>query len=606
MRRTLLAASLATLALPAASAHAAFFAGEVIDGPNADLVSVGDVDISREGTGGVVFVKREGGIERAYLSQLTDGAFGQPGRIDPGLGAPASQPVLAASTSGRMAVAFVAGDTLWTSIKKKDQAGFTPPLAIATGGISNPSIDMSINGATYVSYTQSGDVKVARSNRDDPNFAVLPAPVDVNAGTSAGEGKDNRSRVVVSADGTALVVWGEGGPDGRTHVYARRLFELRLSAAPQDLTSTDPGAGSADRPEVDIEDDSSYAQVTFRQQLGGVPRVFMRRLVGSQFDAPTAIDNGAFGTSGRVDLTGRGEGLFAVSRVGGGVTGGTIFNNKISGIGPQDPGGTALDAQAVPAVGENEDGTISWIHGSEGNATVRGKAYEGVEFLKATGEAVLSKPEFGSVRVDDGFDAAASRSGDVATVFLQGGDTDKRLVAGIFDKPPTRIAGSNTTRVRKLTRLSWAPSLNLLGAPFYRVVVDGKQLVDTQQTQFIPQPGQIPDGTHNWRIFIRDRRGQEVVSRTRQLRVDNTPPTLTISLKKKKRVVTVTARAGDPNGAEPSGLSRVLVDWGDGKLTPMGTKASKTFPSLGTKTIRVKAIDKAGNEVQVERSTRIG
>lgn len=604
MRRTLLAASLATLALPAASAHAAFFAGEVIDGPNADLVSVGDVDISREGTGGVVFIKREGGIERAYLSQITDGGFGQPGRIDPGLGAPASQPVLAASTNGRMAVAFVAGDTLWTSIKKKDQAGFTPPLAVATGGISNPSIDMSINGATYVSYTQSGDVKVARSNRDDPNFAVLPAPVDVNAGTNAGVGPDDRSRVVVSADGTALVVWGEGGPDGRTHVYARRLFELRLSAAPQELS--DPGAGNADRPEVDIEDDSSYAQVTFRQISGGAPRIFMRRLVGSQFNAPEAIDNGAFGTSGRVDLTGRGEGLFGVSRAGGGVTGGTIFNNKISGIGPQDPGGTAIEAQAVPAVGENEDGVIAWFHGTEGNATVRAKSFEGVEFLKATGEAVLSKPEFGPVRTQDGMDASASRAGDVAAVFIQGGETDKRLVAGVFDKPPSRIAGSNTTRVRKLTRLSWAPSLNLLGAPFYRVVVDGKQLVDTQQTQFIPQPGQIPDGTHTWQIFIRDRRGQEVVSRTRQLRVDNTPPTLSISLKKKKREVTVTARAGDPNGAEPSGLSRVLVDWGDGKLERMGTKASRTFPSLGTKRIRVKAVDKAGNEIQVERSTRIG
>jgi len=605
MRRPILAALTATLLVPA-SADAAFFAGEVIDGPNADLVSVGDVDISREGTGGVVFVKREGGIERAYLSQITDGGLGQPGRIDPGLGAPASQPVLAASTNGRMAVAFVAGDTLWTSIKKKDQAGFTPPLAVATGGISNPSIDMSINGATYVSYTQSGDVKVARSNRDDPNFAVLPAPVDVNPGQPAGVGGNDRSRVVVSADGTALVVWGENGTDGRNHVFARRLFELRLSTAPQDLTLNDAGAGSADRPEVDIEDDSSYAQVTFRQRIGDAPRIFMRRLVGSAFNAPEAIDNGAFGTSGRVDLTGRGEGLFGVSRVGGGITGGTIFNNKISGIGPQDPGGTTIEAQAIPAVGENEDGVISWLHGTEGNATVRGKSFEGVEFLKATGEAVLSKPEFGPVRTQDGFDAAASRAGDVIAVFLQGGDTDKRLVAGVFDKPPTRISGSNTTKVRKLTRLSWAPSLNLFGAPFYRVVVDGKQLADTQQTQFIPQPGQIPDGTHNWQIFIRDRRGQEVVSRTRQLRVDNTPPTLTISLKKKKREVTVTARAGDPNGAEPSGLSRVLVDWGDGKLERMGTKASKTFASLGTKRIRVKAVDKAGNEIQVERSTRIG
>ena len=48
--------------------------------------------------------------------------------------------------------------------------------------------------------------------------------------------------------------------------------------------------------------DHLSAAVYLSEQLGGVPRVFMRRLVGSQFDAPTAIDNGAFGTSGRVDL----------------------------------------------------------------------------------------------------------------------------------------------------------------------------------------------------------------------------------------------------------------------------------------------------------------
>ena len=81
------------------------------------------------------------------------------------------------------------------------------------------------------------------------------------------------------ADGSALATWGEAG-----HVFARRLFEYRLSAAPQDLTLPSLGdtpGGLADAPDVGIEDDSSYAWVAFRQTFGGTPRAIARRLVGA-------------------------------------------------------------------------------------------------------------------------------------------------------------------------------------------------------------------------------------------------------------------------------------------------------------------------------------
>jgi hypothetical protein len=96
------------------------------------------------------------------------------------------------------------------------------------------------------------------------------------------------------------------------------------------------------------------------------------------------------------------------------------------------------------------------------------------------------------------------------------------------------------------------------------------------------------------------------VSRSRLLRVDNTPPSLRIGLRKKKRVVTVTARGGDPDGAFPTGLSRILVDWGNGQLLRMGRKAARRYPSNGNYTLRVKAVDKAGNETIQTRRVRIG
>jgi hypothetical protein len=240
------------------------------------------------------------------------------------------------------------------------------------------------------------------------------------------------------------------------------------------------------------------------------------------------------------------------------------------------------------------------------DATVRARYFDGVEQTKLENEAVLSRPEFGPVDPDRGLDAAASRAGDVAAVFIQASAEGRRLVAGFYDKPPSRIAGSNSQTIRRLNRLSWGASLNLLGPVTYRVVVDGRQVAETNDTRWVPPPGLIPDGNHTWQLFLRDRRGQEVRSRTRRLRVDNTPPLVSVSLRKRGRVLSVRARPRDSRGRLRSGINRVLVDWGDRKLLRMGTRSSKRYGRKGRYTIRVKALDKAGNETVVTRRVQIG
>ncbi len=99
----------------------------------------------------------------------------------------------------------------------------------------------------------------------------MPAPLDIDPAHSAGTGA-SRPRVTVAADGSAVVVWGEALPDGRTHVFARRIYDTTLSVLPQDATlqAFEGGAGgAADSPEVDVEFDRSYAWVAFRQTIGG-------------------------------------------------------------------------------------------------------------------------------------------------------------------------------------------------------------------------------------------------------------------------------------------------------------------------------------------------
>lgn len=607
MRRPTLLATLVLLALPA-SAQAGWFAADVVDGPSADIVRAGDVDLGRDGTGAAVYVKRADGAERIFVTRFADGAF-QPGeRVDGGTPGASSQPVVAAADGGRLAIAWVSGGNLYTTVRPLNGTGFTPPRLLAEGSVSNPSIDMSINGAAYVSFTQAGDVKVARANRDTPDFTTLPAPVDVDVARAAGTGA-GRSRVATSADGSALVVWGEQHADGRMHVHARRLFELRLSTSPQDLT-LDEVAGeqglSADSPEVDMEDDSSYAQVVFRQQVVGRTRIVMRRLVGSAFEPADVIDQGNGGVSGRVDLSGRGELLWGAGLTANEAIGGSFFNNKPNFNTRLDTG-NGIAPQTIPAVGENEDGGWVWFQGTgAGDATVRGRYLDAIEKPVLEPEATLSVPANGPVDLDGGLDAASSRAADIAVVFVQGTGDQKRLMGAVYDRAPSRSVGLNTTNLKALTRLVWSPGLNLLGTVTYRVLVDGEPIGETQDSSLRVTPDMMPSGAHTWQVVGIDRRGQTTTSRSRTLRVDNTPPKLRSRLTKRGRVVTVIASGSERRGRYRTGFRRVQVDWGPGGYRTFRGRISRRYSSAGTYEVRVRAVDRGGAQAVATRTVRIG
>ena len=230
-RRTtsLLAALIAVCAIFAPHASAVtgkFFAADNVDGPNAGLLRVGDLDVARDGSGAVVYTKLDGGVPHVFVSRLVKGVWQPPERLDGGLPAPASDPVVAASDGGRLVVAFVAGGELFSVVRPAGAAAWPAPVAVA-GPAATPSVDMSINGVAYVVWSAAGDVQAARLDRKAVTFTVLAPPLDINPAAIAGDGA-GRPKVAVAADGIATAVWGEAG-----HVFARRIFETRLSTFPQ-------------------------------------------------------------------------------------------------------------------------------------------------------------------------------------------------------------------------------------------------------------------------------------------------------------------------------------------------------------------------------------
>ena len=605
-RRCALLASAAALALAAQAptAQAGVFAPDVIDGPSTEIVSAGDVDVARDGTGAVAYLKREAGVPHLFVSRLVNGVFLAPERLDPALPAAADQPVVAASDGGRIAVAFVSGAQLNVALRPNAAAPFQAPQPIADGA-SNPSIDMSINGVSYVSFTSGGaDVRAARLARDGTAFAILPDTIDIEAARVAGDGI-RRSQVAVSADGTAVVVWGEAD-----HVYARRLFGARLSTAPQDLNVASlegHAAGAADTVRIDIEDDSSYAWVSFRQAFDdGRVHVVARRLKGSAFEPATFIDGLGFPAPGdaqetALELNGRGLGLAATSGAGG-VNGAVLHDDIFKPGRPLGPGTPTSE----PAVGiaENNDAYAAWLPG-DGTAVMR---YYDVDPAKRT-EAVpgpvttISRPDFGPVLPALGMDLGLNRAGDASAVFVQEGADGRRLVAGGNDRAPGNFSLSTTSRARNAARpkLSWSPSFDLWGPLTYRVEIDGQPVGETSDTTLVPV-APVADGEHTWRVVATDRRGQINQTKPRTLRIDATPPAARFAIagtRKRGRTLKLTVTAADAPGG--SGVTTIRTDWGD-KTTPvLGPRASHRYRRRGAFTVRVSVKDAAGNVVVLKR-----
>jgi hypothetical protein len=600
---------------PTRPAHAAFFKADAIDGPSADIRSVGDIDIARDGAGAVAYVKRDGGVDHIFVSRLVGGAWQAPERVDGGIEATSSQPVVAASDGGRLVVVFVSGGSVFATVRQAGAPTWNQPQLLAQGG-SDPSVDMSFNGAAYTTFTVNGDVLGARMDRTAVTFGGLTSPLDNNPAATAGVGTD-RSRVAVSADGTGVAVWGEAG-----HVYARRIFGMSPSTAVQDLTLPDLEGhvgGRADAPSVDIEDDSSFAWVAFRQQFddGGVPkaRAIGVRLRGSRSDPPVAFDGLGWGGAAvdqpAIDINGKGQGTATVGSSGGSALSAILKDDVLN---PANAiGGSGVPTQPVGAVAETTVRVVGWFNASD--QSVHGVFYDdkaSTRIVPAAGpDTQLSNPDFGGVDPAAGFDVASDRTGDFAFAFVQASGGERRIAVASYDRVPGTFAISTSSKPWRnvvKTPLAWGSALDLWGPLTYSILVDGKQVAQTQATKGTIPAGAVPEGLHTWRVVATDRRGQSVTTAVKPLKIDTLGPTVSFSVKRSQRVAKVTAKAGDvvPPSGKASGIQFVRIDWGDGSAFAQARSASHAYRHTGAFTVRVSATDGAGNVTVAERRIHIG
>jgi hypothetical protein len=498
----------------AAPAHAGWFRAEAIDGP-AEIDALGDLDVARDGTGGVVYVKRDNGVAQVFLSRLRGGAWTPPERVSSG--AFVTEAAISATDGGRLAIAWIAGGEVAGTVVEGTGAP-APPVVIGGPGASGVAIDMGVNEAAYAVWSQGGDVRAARLA--GTIWTAVGAPLDIDPARPAGGGS-SRPRVGVSAEGNAVVTWGEEGADGRNHVHARRLTGLTLSAFPQDLTLNDFGgepAGTADSPDIDIEDDGSFAWVAFRQDIGGRSRSVARRLRGTHYEAPEAIDGGATSTAPRVDFNGRGQGAAVVQ-----ASDNAVFSSYLDVFDRFNPGvrvdalAGAVPPEPVVATSERADPYVAWrVGGADGSGSVQARRRNGNRAFER--ETTISNPDFGAV-AQGTLGIGSDRSGNTPVAMLQGAPGARRLAIAAYDRLPGRpvVRDSTVPRPRRPT-ISWLAGSERWGVQRFTVYVDGKRVGATTRTRLRVRKRLRP-GRHSYYVTATDRRGQVARSRTRSFRV---------------------------------------------------------------------------------------
>lgn len=589
-----------------APARAAFFPGDPIDGPSPDVHALGDLDLARDGTGALAYVKAVDGVDHIVVARFEKGVFRAPERIDGALGGPSSQPVVGASDSGRLAIAFVNAGAVYGVVRPPGQ-GFAAPVSLGTG--VDPAVDLSINGTAFASFTSAGDVRLARLDRRTNAWTVIAQPADVDPARAAGVGT-GRSKVAISADGIGIVTWGEAG-----HVFARKMFNDGISDAPQDLTPPSllgRAATTSDLPDADVEDDSSYAWVVFRQTFAdGGSRILARRQRGTQFDPPVAVDTGDEPVRDpRIDLNGRGRGVVTMAGATSGQPMAVLSDKRdVFGAPARILTPSLVGPAAVAAISENNRAVVAAILAGAGAAPfVSARPYVDE---KPGPDVTLSRSELGPVDPTS-LQAASDRAGGVVVAWLQGGAADRRIVAGYFDRPPLRFVGYTSQRCCQSAtpRLRWQEAFNIWGATRYEILVDGALVGRSESTTFKVMT-RLKGGTHKWQVRAIDIRGGATRSMTRLLRIDARKPLLTVRYKRSKRVVTIAARARDDarSGNFASGLAGIVVSWGDrapGARGRFDVRATHRYSRGGTYTLSVTARDAAGNEAVRTRSVRIG
>jgi hypothetical protein len=316
-RTWLVAALLCSLfALGPAQAHAVILPAITIDGPSEDIVGFGGVAMAEDGTGGLVYLKRVAGVPHVFVSRYQEGHWLAPIRVDTGEPFAASWPRIGAAAGGELEVVWATPFATEESKEVYELLGATlGPGASAFGGAmivdpdireatgTSPDLSMSSTGQADVVYRvvhtfapgQTSDIPLLRhgdvvedvrlAHFNGEAWSALGA-INRDTGVSMRPPTPaNAPQLAIGPTGNGVVVWQEPDIGGVARIWARRVFGATLDyVLPVSATSfgSSPIGDDADAPSVAFSR-LGQAEVAYRQVAGQGsplpgPRIFLNTL----------------------------------------------------------------------------------------------------------------------------------------------------------------------------------------------------------------------------------------------------------------------------------------------------------------------------------------
>jgi PKD domain len=635
-----LALTVVLLALGARPAGALILPAVTLDGPSEDIVGFGGVAMAEDGTGGLVYLKRVGGVPHVFVARFLEGHWLAPVEVDTEQPFAASWPRIGAANGGELVVVWatpfategsVPVDELLGATLGPGAAGFGPAVLIdpdiREGTGTSPSLAMTSTGAADLVYRvvnnegnsnqrvrefpllRPGDVieqvRVAHFNAE--RWSALGA-INRNPGVSMRPPTQaNAPQIAVGATGNGVVVWQEPDVDGVARIWARRLFGATLDyvlpvSAPR--LPAGPIVQDADAPSVTISR-LGQAEVAYRQPSGpgsplpeGGPRIFLNTLPdgesadGSQFAGAKVVDEAPGGPSATIgppsiDVDEKQDLrlLYDSNGTPRMIQGNDLGLSGTVSLGPPFAGSQVSASVMNPAGG----GVSAWPSGdSQGHAAAAVRE----DFPGGAVQTALVRGGAGGPIGDLGI--GRSGLGDGLVGFLQGQLGNAAIVAARVTAPPAELVTNAPKGWIKPAQavVSWLPGLSANGPLSYHVVLDGRPLpVPPGALQLRIDHRRLGSGVHRVQVLATDIDGQATLSAPSPLLIDAQAPTVTYRRALRGRGVSV--RITDAySGVE---AHSVAVSFGDGRRARGRTRLLHRYAHAGTYRVTVQARSRIGN-----------
>jgi PKD domain len=625
------------LAAGAPRAGAVILPAVTIDGPSPEIIGFGGVAMAEDGTGGIVYLKRVGGVAHVFVSRFIGRRWLAPIRVDNEESFAASWPRIGAAEGGQLVVVWATPyatenelpvDELLGATLGPGATGFAPAQLIdpdiRDGTGTSPDVAMSSTGKADVVYRvvsnsasqkqvipllRPGDVieevRVAHYNGEtwsrlgsinrDPGLSMRP-PTRANA-----------PQVAIGQTGNAVVVWQEPDVEGVARIWARRLFGSTLDyvmpVSPGSLSGR-PVAQDADAPSVAISR-LGQAEVAYRQSYGpgsplSGPRIMLNTLpdgestAGAEFEGARVIDNAVSGGSTAtvgapsVDIDEKRDVRLLYDANGTPRVMQVNDLGAVSTLGLTSPSVAGAEPFAASVMNPAGGGVSAWP-----SADARGHEAVAVREDFPSGAmqtALLSGGAGGPVG-----ELAVARSGlgDGLVGFLQGPLGNAAVVAINASAPPAQfvISVSKGWVRPSQASVSWLPAPSANAPVTYAVVLDGRSLPTRVGASELHLPAlRLGDGRHQVQVLATDSDGQATLSPPSPLLIDALPPRVRVARVAGGHGVSVRVTDSD------SGVNArmVSVSFGDGSSARGRTHFVHRYRHAGVYRVTVHAADRLG------------